>query len=54
MQLAYNGQALYTFVSDKALTATGDGVQDFHLAHPLATTAPQPQPQPTQPPSPTY
>lgn len=58
-QLAYNGQALYTFASDTALTATGEGVQNFHLAHPLATSQPAPptqapQPQPTQVPGPIY
>ena len=46
-QLSYNGKPLYTFVSDSALVATGDGFQNFHLARPLATT---PGPQPTPPP----
>lgn len=39
-QLAYNGMPLYTFVSDTALTATGDNFQNFHLAHPAAAVAP--------------
>jgi predicted lipoprotein with Yx(FWY)xxD motif len=49
-QLAYNGQALYTFASDTALTATGDGLQNFHLAHPAAAT-PTSAPQPSQAPA---
>jgi predicted lipoprotein with Yx(FWY)xxD motif len=36
IQLAYNGAALYTFTGDKPGIATGDGVQNFHLARPLA------------------
>lgn len=36
-QLSYNGKPLYTFVSDSALMATGDGFQNFHLARPLAS-----------------
>jgi predicted lipoprotein with Yx(FWY)xxD motif len=45
-QLSYNGQPLYTFISDSTLTANGDGFQNFQLARPLAT----PQPQMTAPP----
>jgi predicted lipoprotein with Yx(FWY)xxD motif len=45
-QLAYNGKPLYTFVSDSALLATGDGFQNFQLARPLAGS-----PQPTPPPA---
>lgn len=36
IQLAYNGAALYTFTGDKPGVATGDGVENFHLARPLA------------------
>lgn len=46
-QLSYNGKPLYTFVSDSALTATGNGFQNFQLARPLATA---PGSQPTPPP----
>jgi predicted lipoprotein with Yx(FWY)xxD motif len=46
-QLAYNGMPLYTFASDSALTATGDGFQNFHLAHPLAAAPTAPSPAPT-------
>jgi predicted lipoprotein with Yx(FWY)xxD motif len=49
-QLSYNGQPLYTFVNDSALTANGDGFQNFQLARPLAT----PQPQITAPPGNMY
>jgi predicted lipoprotein with Yx(FWY)xxD motif len=43
-QLALNGLPLYTFFADTPMTATGDGVDNFHLAHPAAaapTQAPQ-------------
>ena len=40
LQLAYNGAALYTFTGDKPGVATGDGVQNFHLARPVATGTP--------------
>lgn len=52
-QLAYNGMPVYTFFKDSALTATGDGVQNFHLLHPPAATAPAPQPS-SPPQSPIY
>ncbi|MEO6991367.1 MAG: hypothetical protein ABI346_09755 [Candidatus Baltobacteraceae bacterium] len=38
-QLSYNGKPLYTFVSDtQPDVASGDGVNGFHLARPLAGT----------------
>ena len=37
LQLSYNGAALYTFASDKPGVASGDGVENFHLARPLPT-----------------
>jgi predicted lipoprotein with Yx(FWY)xxD motif len=40
VQLAYNGAALYTFTGDKPGVATGDGVQNFHLARPIAAGNP--------------
>lgn len=40
MQLSYNGAALYTFVSDSPGVARGDGVENFHLARPLAAGSP--------------
>jgi hypothetical protein len=44
-----------TFVTDTALTATGDGFQNFHLAHPAAAAAPAAAPPaPTPPSSSTY
>jgi predicted lipoprotein with Yx(FWY)xxD motif len=53
-QLAYNGMPLYTFASDTALTATGDGFQNFHLAHPAATPAAPTAAPATPPPSSPY
>lgn len=46
MQLEFMGQPLYTFASDSALTATGDGFQNFHLLHPPAGSAPAATPTP--------
>lgn len=40
VQLSYNGAALYTFASDKPGVASGDGVENFHLARPLAAGSP--------------
>jgi predicted lipoprotein with Yx(FWY)xxD motif len=35
VQLTYKGKPLYTFISDsQPLVATGDGVQNFHIARP--------------------
>ena len=50
-QLSYNGKPLYTFATDSALLATGDGFQNFQRARPLAGSQPTPQPQATPPPS---
>lgn len=52
MQLAYNGQPLYTFISDTPLHATGEGVQNFHQAHPLASASPAPTMPPAAPATP--
>ncbi|HYZ17865.1 MAG TPA: hypothetical protein VE591_15750 [Candidatus Acidoferrum sp.] len=39
-QLAFNGFPLYTFFLDTSMTAKGDTVEQFHLAHPAAMAAP--------------
>ncbi len=53
MQWAYLGKPLYTFVSDTtSKNGTGDGVQNFNLAHPQAMAAPSPTAQPTSAPPP--
>jgi hypothetical protein len=51
IQLAYNGQPLYTFVSDtQPGVATGVGVEGFELATPLPST-PAPTATPTAAPT---
>ncbi len=40
LQLSYNGAALYTFASDTPGVSKGDGVENFHLARPLAAGSP--------------
>ncbi len=51
-QIAYNGKPVYTFASDSQPgVATGDGVQNFHIARPDAAAA-TPTPAPTATPTP--
>ncbi len=55
LQLAYNGQPLYTFSEDSPGISNGNGQEGFSLARPLATTAPSstPTPDSTATPAPT-
>jgi predicted lipoprotein with Yx(FWY)xxD motif len=53
-QYTYKGKPLYYFVSDSQGHVTGDGIENFSVAKPAATTTPQATPS-TQPSSqPTY
>jgi predicted lipoprotein with Yx(FWY)xxD motif len=48
MQYTYNGKPLYFFVSDSSGDPTGDGVSNFSLAKPAASSSAQPtSPTPT-------
>jgi predicted lipoprotein with Yx(FWY)xxD motif len=54
LQLAYNGSPLYTFAQDSPGVSSGNGVNGFSLARPLAAaTAPTATPDPTASPAPT-